>query len=512
MPFSILFVQIAWCKQKGCLFAQEGLDLRFVVVVSSGMMCYKQSSFTGLSEKGWNMTPEIAVLDDEPRMAEVLAMLLRREKYSVHVFNRPGECLEACKKQRFDLLLTDLKMPDMDGVEVLRKIKALDPTIPVILVTAHATIRTAIEAMREGAFDYVEKPFDSQACKRLVRRALAFTELERENRYLREELRSRYDIDNLITVSPKMQSVLDRVQRAARGRATVLISGESGTGKEVIARAIHYYSDRVGKPFVAVNCKAFASGVLESELFGHEKGAFTGASYAKPGVFERASGGTLFLDEIGEIDLSFQAKLLRVLQEREVQRVGGEGTRPVDVRVVAATNRDLLEEVKEGRFREDLYFRLAVIPLFLPPLRERGEDILPLARHFLVRWNQEMGRSITGWTPEVETYLTEHRWPGNIRELENALERAVVLAREEIITLEDLVVQETLHRKDQDTQELDDLTLHAYLDKAAAERIRKVLKEVRGVRIDAARRLGIERTTLYRLMKKFGISETDLQL
>jgi DNA-binding NtrC family response regulator len=449
-------------------------------------------------------------VDDEARMAEAIAMMLRRDGHEVTFFTSPKDFLASFEDTSFDLLLTDLKMPGIDGVELLRRVKAVRPALPVILMTAYGTIKTAVAAIREGAFDYLEKPFDNQLCKRLVSRALELTRLERENRILREECKQLYALDHLIAVSPQMKEVLALTRRAARGRSTVLISGESGTGKEVIAKAIHYYSDRVGKPHLAVNCKAFAPGVLESELFGHEKGAFTGALQTRPGVFERADGGTLFLDEIGDIDASFQAKLLRVLQEREVLRVGGETPIPVDVRVVAATNLDLQAEVQAGRFREDLYFRLAVIPISLAPLRERTEDILPLARHFLTRWNRELQRDITGWSQEVEDYFLKHTWPGNIRELENAIERAVVLARDAILALSDVALS-PLEEKNEDLSISINpaLTLHEFLDQMATERIRQVLREVRGVRVDAARVLGVERTTLYRLMKKFGIEDDD---
>lgn len=453
------------------------------------------------------MKPSLAILDDDKRMGDVLGMLLRREGYNTHIFHQPNAFLEGLQEESFDLLLTDLKMPHMDGLEVLREVKQVTPELPVILLTAHATIRTAIEAIREGAFDYIEKPFDNDTIKRLVRRALDYSRLERENRQLRAEVGSKYAMTNLVASSDAMQSIMDLVRRAARGKPTVLITGESGTGKERIARAIHYYSDRVGKPFLAVNCKAFASGVLESELFGHEKGAFTGANQSHAGLFERADGGTLFLDEIGEVDHNFQAKLLRVLQEKEVQRVGGEKPRPINVRVVAATNRNLHEDVASGQFREDLFYRLAVIPIHLPPLRERRADILPLAHHFLKQWSEEMGRVFGPWGEEVETYLLNHSWPGNIRELENAMERSVVLARGDEITIEDLKAPGPQIQSDL-SSEADSMGLHDYLDWAATKKIRKVLKEVNGVRIDAAERLGIERTTLYRLIKKYGI-ETD---
>lgn len=454
------------------------------------------------------MKSRLAVLDDEQRMVDILTMVLRREGYEVRPFTQADVAIDALRADPFDLLITDLKMPGIDGLGVLRQAKAIAPELPIILITAHATVATAIAAMREGAFDYVEKPFDNDELKELVRRALDVTRLARENRYLRAELKSRYLLDGLVAESKIMHEVLDLVRRAARSRSTVLITGESGTGKEMIARAVHYHSDRVGQPFIAVNCKAFAEGVLESELFGHEKGAFTGADRAKPGLFERAAGGTVFLDEIGEVNGDFQGKLLRVLQEKKLQRVGGTEERAVDIRVVAATNRDLRAEVMAGRFREDLYFRLAVIPVQLPPLRERREDIVPLARHFLAKWNAELSRRVAGWTPEVEDYLLKHPWPGNVRELENTIERGVVLARSENITLEDLLI-DTEADQTAPPPSGGKENLQSFLDQAAMERIRSVLKEVHGARLEAARRLGIDRTTLYRLMRKYKIEEED---
>lgn len=449
------------------------------------------------------MKAHIAVLDDESRMAEIVAMLLRRESYKVQTFTDPVEFVEKLDELSFDLLVTDLKMPGLGGLEVLKRVREKDGEVPVILLTAHATIKTAIEAMRMGAFDYLEKPFENDQIKSLVARALDHTRLTRENRYLRAELRSRYAFDQVVCESQSMLEVLDLSRRAAKSRATVLISGDSGTGKELIARAIHYHSPRVGQPFIAVNCKALSEGVLESELFGHEKGSYTGAAKTRAGLFERADTGTIFLDEIGEIDLHFQAKLLRVLQEREITRVGGDESVSIDVRVVAATNLDLKEQVKKGEFREDLYFRLAVIPIRLASLKDRKEDILPLARMFLARFKEELGREILGWTKAVETWLLNHPWPGNVRELENTLERATVLARENEIQMEDLLLEESagLSLSPDD----DPLTLHQYLDQMAASRIRKTLEQVQYKRIKAAEKLGIDRATLYRLMKKLGI-------
>jgi two-component system response regulator HydG len=443
------------------------------------------------------MTPRIAVLDDEPRVAEILALVLRREGHLVDVFTSPRALLDALVQQPCDLLLTDLKMPELDGLEVMQRARTLVPDLPVVLITAHADVPSALAAVRAGAFDYVQKPFDNEACRALVRRALEVTRLARENRALRAELKARTQ-DDLVAVSPEMVAVLDLARRAARSAATVLITGETGTGKEVVARTIHLHSDRVAAPFVAVNCKAFADGVVDSELFGHERGAFTGAERARPGVFEQADGGTLFLDEIGEVGPDFQARLLRVLQEREVRRVGADRARPVNVRVLTATHRDLLSEVKAGRFREDLYFRLAVIPIHIPPLRSRRADILPLARAFLLRMNAAHGRALIGWDPAVERWMSTHEWPGNVRELWNTLERGVVLARTEVIELADLLLAGPAPGPEAQA-------LAPWLDARAAEHIRAVLQATGGVRGEAARRLGVDRTTLYRLMQKYGI-------
>jgi len=435
--------------------------------------------------------PRIAVLDDERRMVEILTMVLAREGYEVQPFHESDAALRALGEEGFDLLITDLRMPDPDGLEVVRRVKEVDREIPVILITAYASIPTAIEAMRRGAFDYVQKPFENDELKTIVRRALEVTRLSRENRYLRAELGRRQALDPPVAESAAMKEALDRARRA---------------GKELIARAVHYYSDRVGRPFFAVNCKAFASGVLESELFGHEKGAFTGADRARAGLFEQADGGTLFLDEIGEVDGEFQGKLLRVLQEQTVRRVGSNQDRTVDVRLVAATNRDVRAEVDSGRFRRDLYFRLAVIPVHLLPLRERREDILPLARHFLAKWNAELGTNLRGWTAEVEEYLMTHDWPGNARELSNAIERGVVLAGSDLIQLEDLK-SDSGSAAERGQRPSPAVGLREFLEAAAAERIRQALAETRGRRAEAASRLGIDRATLYRLMRKYGIEE-----
>src|SRR5437867_4366522 len=358
------------------------------------------------------MKPRVLIVDDEERMAGVIASTLARVGYECEQCPSGDAALAALEERPADVVVTDWKMPGMDGLALLRRLRARWPAMPVILLTAFGSVPSAVAAMREGAFDYVTKPFDNDELRAGVARALEMRRLERENRYLRQELETRYAVDAIVAESAKTQELLALVRRVASSRATVLIQGESGTGKERIARLLHYWSDRVGRPFVAVNCKAFAEGVLESELFGHEKGAFTGAVAARAGCFERADGGTLFLDEVGEIGPDVQAKLLRVLQESEVLRVGGAQPRKIDVRVVAATNRVLRDEIASGRFREDLYFRLNVIPIQLAPLRERREDVVPLARGFLARHAAEAGRRL-GFTPAAEEVLAAHDWPGN---------------------------------------------------------------------------------------------------
>jgi len=445
------------------------------------------------------LKPRVLVVDDEERMATVVAAALTRAEYDCETAESGEAALSALDARGADVVVTDWKMPGMDGLELLRRIHERRPGLPVVLLTAYGTVSSAVAAIREGAFDYVVKPFDNDELRACVGRAVALKRLERENRWLRQEVSSRYAPESVIAESPRGRETLEMVRRVAPSKATVLIQGESGTGKELVARLLHFWSERVGRPFVAVNCKAFAEGVLESELFGHERGAFTGATSARTGCFEQADAGTLFLDEIGEISPAFQAKLLRVLQESEVVRVGGGKAHRIDVRVVAATNRVLRDEVVAGRFREDLYFRLNVIPLALPPLRERREDILPLARHFLSRHATETGKSLDLSVAATEAMLA-HPWPGNVRELENAVERGVVLARNVSIEPEDLLLAESTVT----ATHAADGSLQASMDSAAAARIRSALETAGGNRAEAARALGIDRTTLYRLMKRLG--------
>jgi len=376
-----------------------------------------------------NSTGTILIADDEANIRRVLEAVLSKEGFEVITAENGKRALDAVSTNTaIDVLVSDLIMPDINGVELLEAARQINPSISVIMITAHGTIKSAVDAMRLGAFDYIAKPFDLDELKVVVKKALERRHLIDENRELRQQLKTRYRFDNIVGTSSKMQEVFRLVERVADTRASVLIRGESGTGKELIARAIHFNSSRAQSPFVPVVCIALSEQLLESELFGHEKGAFTGAISQKPGRFEMAHGGTLFLDEIGDIPGKVQMKLLRILQEREFERVGGTKTIRVDVRVVTATNQDLENAVKEGKFREDLYYRLQVVQIIIPPLRDRLDDIPLLVEHFIDKYAKDNGKSVRYASPEALELMMNYRWPGNVRELENAIERAIVLA------------------------------------------------------------------------------------
>lgn len=384
-----------------------------------------------------NNNKTLLIVDDEPNIRRVLTAVFEKAGYRVLTAENGRKALDVVSSEPdVNVMICDLIMPDLNGVEVLKSAKEINPQLSVVMITAHGTIKTAVDAMKLGAFDYITKPFDMDEIKLVVKNAAERSELLEENIHLKQELKSRYSFEGIIGSSSKMQEVFKIVERVANSNATVLIRGESGTGKELIARAIHYNSPRAAKPFIAVSCAALPETLLESELFGYEKGAFTGAVGQKAGRFELAHQGTLFLDEVPEISPPVQVKLLRVLQEREFERVGGTKTIKVDVRLIAATNRDLEQLVAEGHFRPDLYYRLQVIQVFLPPLRERTEDIPLLVQHFIEKYNKENGKCVKGVTDETMDLLMKYRWPGNVRELENVIERGVVLAdaNEDLIT------------------------------------------------------------------------------
>ena len=371
----------------------------------------------------------ILIVDDEANIRRVLDAVFAKDGYRVLTAENGRKALDIVSTEpELDVLLCDLIMPDLNGIEVLKSVREINPFLSVVMITAHGTIKTAVDAMRFGAFDYITKPFDMDEIKLIVKNALERRRLMAENTELKQQLRSRYRFDEIVGTSGKMQDVYKVIERVANSNATILIRGESGTGKELVARAIHFNSPRSAKPFIAVSCAALPETLLESELFGHEKGAFTGAVGQKAGRFELANQGTLFLDEIAEVSLAMQVKLLRVLQERKFERVGGTKTLSMDVRMIAATNRDLEDAVAAAEFREDLYYRLQVIQVYLPPLRDRKEDIPPLVEHFVEKFNKQNGREIKFVSSDCMELLMRYGWPGNIRELENAIERGVVLA------------------------------------------------------------------------------------
>ncbi|MFO7970454.1 MAG: sigma-54 dependent transcriptional regulator [Desulfobacterales bacterium] len=382
----------------------------------------------------------VLIVDDEKNYPLILGAVLEEEGFETFTANSGPEALEILKNTDVDLVLTDMKMPSMDGIELLERIKAKDEELPVIMMTAHGTVDKAVEAMQKGAYSYILKPFDNDRLILYVNKAISMYRVIKENRRLRNAAELQYSFGNIIGKSKVMQDLFETIRKVAPTTTTVLIEGESGTGKELVAKSIHFNSLRRDKPFVAVNCSALAETLLESELFGHEKGAFTGAVAMKKGRFELADGGTLFLDEIGELSQNLQVKLLRVLQEKIFERVGGVKPISVDIRIVAATNKNLKEEMEQGRFREDLYYRLNVVHIVLPLLRERQEDILPLAEHIINKYREErkFADPITGIDQEVERLFYDYSWPGNVRELENVIERAMIMCQSNHIKISDL--------------------------------------------------------------------------
>ncbi|MDZ7337110.1 MAG: sigma-54 dependent transcriptional regulator [candidate division KSB1 bacterium] len=443
----------------------------------------------------------ILVADDDASIREGCARVLRDDGYHVQTAVDGLQALHMLAEREFDIVLLDLKMPGADGLQVLRHIKQQHPGTEVVMITGYATVETAVEAMRLGAYDYIPKPFPPNDVRQVVSKVLQKRELlaggpEQEWKI---ELDGRTDI--IVGDSPRMREVFRLVKKVAPTDATVLIYGESGTGKELIARAIHYNSLRRDKPFLTVDCGSLVETLFESELFGHVKGAFTGAIATKHGSFELANGGTFLFDEIGNISLNMQAKILRAIQEREIRRVGGTTTIKVDVRIIAATNRDLRRCVQEGTFREDLYYRLSVIPIYLPSLRERKEDIPLLARHFLQKYNQRRKRSVAGISPEAMQLLCNYRWPGNVRELENVIERAVIVEESDQITPDSL----PSHLRAEEKAPLPASQEIRTLEQMEKEHIARVLVATAGNRSRAAQLLGIDRKTLYEKIKRYQI-------
>ena len=458
----------------------------------------------------------ILIVEDEPKMLRLLELNLLDEGYTIQTAPDAEKGLSLLRKERVDLVITDLKLPGMNGLEFLQAVKRSDARLPVIVMTAYGTVETAVEAMKAGASDYVLKPFSLEEIKLIVGKELDVHRLREENRTLREALGHRYEFKNIIGRSAKMQEVLATVERVAPSNSTILLGGESGVGTDMIARALHQHSRRAAGPFIKINCTAIPENLLESELFGYEKGAFTGAVGSKPGKFELADKGTIFLDEIGDVPGTIQVKLLRVLQDRDFERLGGTKTLKVDVRVVAATNQDLRAALEEGTFRQDLYYRLNVVPINIPPLRERKEDIPYLADYFLERFARQAGKPLHGITPAAQKVLMDFHWPGNVRELENIIERAVALSAGDTLDVADIRL------------DLSPVPSAAAGSTSAAESaagafpppgttleqfedgiIREALRRANGNKSQAARLLGISRNALRYRLAKLGVPDEE---
>lgn len=447
----------------------------------------------------------ILVVDDERSMRELLEIVLRREGHEVLLAENGRSAISILEQQAVDLLISDIRMPDMSGVEVLRAAKSADPDVVGIMITAHASTETAVEALRLGALDYVSKPFSVDELKIRVRQALKGRQLERENVLLKRVLHGAHQFSNIIGTSAAMQGVFQRITAIAPTGSTVLISGESGTGKELVARAIHFNSPRRERPFVAVNCGALPETLLESELFGHIRGAFTGADTNKKGLIEVADKGTIFLDEISEMSPMMQVKLLRVLQERKFRRVGGTEEIDADIRIIAATNRDLSRLVADGKFREGLFYRINVIPVNLPPLRERLEDVPALAEHFIAKFSAQMGKDVKGIAPAARRALEAYAWPGNVRELENAIERAVALETTPTIRAESLQLGAWTQALRREPFPDAGFSLEQHVQEIEREYVAEALRRTGGVKVKAADLLGLNFRQFRYLLKKYNV-------
>jgi len=466
--------------------------------------------------------PHILVIDDDPAVRNILEDFLHLKGFEVTVTGDGESGVNLIQERRFDLYLVDLVLPKMGGMEVLKEVSSRNINIPAIVITGFGAIATAVEAIKLGAFDYITKPFVLEELLLVVQRALDFSKLKQENISLKRQLKQRYDYQGLIGSSPQMQKVYGLIKKVSDTDATILIEGESGTGKELIAKTIHFNSSRAQNPFIPFNCAAIPKDLLESELFGHERGAFTGAINTRIGRFERANEGTILLDEIGELHPSFQVKLLRVLQEREFERVGGSKTIKVDVRILAATNKNLEKETKAGNFREDLFYRLNVIPLHIPSLRERPEDIPLLVDYFLSFFSRKRKRENIRIVQEVLHLFLKYPWPGNVREIENLIERLIILSEDGLITLKDLPQrfqelqgvpreeeQESQLRLAESSREIllpdQGVDINSLVEEVERNLIRQAIRKSKGVKSKAAELLGLKRTTLLEKMKKFEI-------
>ncbi|MFH2060142.1 MAG: sigma-54 dependent transcriptional regulator [Pseudomonadota bacterium] len=453
----------------------------------------------------------ILIVDDEKNYPMIIGELLQEEGYTTLTASSGMEALDIINRELVDLVLTDVKMPGMSGIQLLEKIKGINPDIPIIIMTAHGDVEKAVDAMHKGAYTFIRKPFENQTLTAHIAKAISVSRIVQENRILREAIRTRFSFDNIIGKSKPMQELYEIIKKVAPSNASFLIEGESGTGKELIAKSIHYNSLRKDNPLIAVNCSAFAETLLESELFGHEKGAFTGASALKKGRFELADKGTLFLDEIGELPVSLQVKLLRVLQEKTIERVGGTESISVNFRLIAATNKDIEQEVKNGRFREDLYYRLNVVKAIIPPLRERPEDIPLLINHFIDKYTHDTGTAIGNCEikPEAVKLLCDYQWKGNVRELENVIERSVLLCSDNLIRVSDLPPQ--IRQNIPPSIDFDGIPDGAGLAETLAvvekRMIQRAMKLSDNVQTKAADLLGIGKSGLNQKLKKFNLDQ-----
>ena len=449
----------------------------------------------------------ILVIDDEAAQRDVLTGYLKKKGYQIFAASSGKEGIEITKNEPVDIILSDFKMPDLNGIEVLEQVKKMNPEISFVIVTAYGTVENAVKAMRLGAFDYISKPVDLDELDLMIERIIEHKNLKSENQLLKTQLQEKYKISSIVSQSQKMEEVINVAARVADSKATVLITGENGTGKEVLAKAIHYMSSRKEKPFIAVNVPALTETLLESELFGHDKGAFTGADKMKKGRFEIANGGTLFLDEVGDIPQSIQVKLLRVLQEHQFERVGGTEKIEVDVRIIAATNKELEQKIKDGTFREDLYYRLNVVSIKIPPLRERKEDVLPMIESFIEKYCKENNKEKLEVSKEVVDTLMKYNYPGNVRELENIIERAVVLTRahSKVITLNDIPMNIKGFKEEKSIGSLDEGTLTEQVEALEKQLIFDALQQSGGNQTKAGKLLGLTERNLRYKLKKYNI-------
>ena len=452
------------------------------------------------------MSHTILVVDDEPKLREVLAAALQELGYQTRTAESGAAALEQFENDPVDLVLSDLRMPGMSGQQLLAELRRRAPNVPVVLMTAYGTVKDAVQAIKDGAFDYISKPFEIDELEATIAKALRMYTALSDNLRLREELEGRYRFENLVGASPAFHKVIEAITEVCESRASVLISGESGTGKEMVARAIHFNSSRRGGPFVAINCAAIPEGLLESELFGHVKGAFTGAVSPRQGRFAQADGGTLFLDEIGDMPMALQAKILRVLQERSFEPVGSANSRSTDVRILAATNKDLREAVRNGGFRSDLYYRLNVFPIDVPPLRARREDIPLLVEHSAHELAQHMGKPQPSFTQAALRAMQDYAWPGNVRELQNCIERAIIVAKGSSVDVGDL--PQDLFTQSPGSHEAVRIpsSLDAELERLEREFILEALQRTAGIQVKAAELLGVSERSLWHRVKKLGIS------